>query len=975
MSALPRPDIPPGARRELADALHDLHHRAGWPSLRRLASAAGCSHTTVSKVFSTTALPAWGTLELLVEAMDGDTADFHELWLAASDPTGGRPAPPETGIAGRRAELAAVRHHLERGSGLLLVAGEAGIGKTALVTAAARATDVRVATGHCRPLSTQVPLLPIGDLLREVLADSEWFSVALKSCPPYVAHALAPLLPELGLPSPAPPASEVARQQLFSAVPTFLAALAETRPVALLLEDLPWADSVTLDLVETMVARGVDLPLVATWRSDDPDTSAEHESWRARVARSADVVTLGPLSVEDTATQLELLTGHAPSAEETDRVFRRSRGHPLYTEQLATVTGEDEGVPAALADLLTRRLSVLDERSWRLARALGVADRPLTPEQLALVAGDSGDLVAPLRTLWSQRLLARDTGSAVLLRHPLIAAAIRLQLVPGEATEAHRSLAELLAGLPDPPASEIAGHWRAAGERAAELRWRIRAGEAADRRFAHSEGLAEWSRALELWDRTASGAHDDPFALARIHTKVIESAIWSGAEVSAVRRLVERAMVEEVPEQGRAEILLRAGDLECAHGDEETGLRLIREAVAINDRHPPTVEAGHVLEVSALTSASLGRFEEAMADTAKGMRVAEQVGDIALRRRMLAVAASMSATRGDHDDALRFASEARTALPAADDPGTAIRVAALETDVLLTTGAPAAAVEAAAQAALREADRWHMRGMSVDVTIANLAEAHLREGDVAAAERLVAPRVPGLSVLEQRYTQAQHAAVEMRRGRVVAAIERLEALSAVGNYSAGAAEVDLVLADALLWAGRPEEAIQRMNRAGTILLEPGYATAARRLLVGLARAEADLAATQAATEAAGEAAGDDRRQAAHQRLVRARRSAISDPLSEATSAPEVRGSELLWRAEVARLDHQDRLAHWVEAAKEWYRLHRPHDSAYCRWRAAQAALRDGQGTLAARLLTRAAADAREHQPLAQAIAGTVAEEQ
>jgi hypothetical protein len=137
--------------------------------------------------------------------------------------------------------------------------------------------------------------------------------------------------------------------------------------------------------------------------------------------------------------------------------------------------------------------------------------------------------------------------------------------------------------------------------------------------------------------------------------------------------------------------------------------------------------------------------------------------------------------------------------------------------------------------------------------------------------------------------------------------------------------------------------------------------------VALARAEADLVAT--------EAAGDDRRQAAHERLLRARRSAIPDPLSEATSGREVRGSALLWRAEVARLAHQDHLDHWVEAAKEWDRLHRPHDAAYARWRAAQAAARGGQGTLAARLLGRAAADAREHQPLAEAIAHTAAEGQ
>src|SRR6188472_3122539 len=69
VSALPRPDLPPGPQRDLVDALHDLHHRAGWPSLRAMAKQAGCSHTTVSKVFSSPQLPAWGNVELLVEAM------------------------------------------------------------------------------------------------------------------------------------------------------------------------------------------------------------------------------------------------------------------------------------------------------------------------------------------------------------------------------------------------------------------------------------------------------------------------------------------------------------------------------------------------------------------------------------------------------------------------------------------------------------------------------------------------------------------------------------------------------------------------------------------------------------------------------------------------------------------------------------------------------------------------------------------
>ena len=66
MGTLPRPELAPGPHRALVDALHDLHHRAGWPSLRSLARDAGCSHTTVSHVFSQPRLPSWGAVEVLV---------------------------------------------------------------------------------------------------------------------------------------------------------------------------------------------------------------------------------------------------------------------------------------------------------------------------------------------------------------------------------------------------------------------------------------------------------------------------------------------------------------------------------------------------------------------------------------------------------------------------------------------------------------------------------------------------------------------------------------------------------------------------------------------------------------------------------------------------------------------------------------------------------------------------------------------
>lgn len=157
MGALPSPELPTGPRRDLVDALHDLHHRAGWPSLREMAREVGCSHTTVSAAFSEPRVPRWGLLELLVETLGGDTERFHHLWLEASaaavsssaSPMAPDAVPPVRAMAprqlpapvrafiGRESQLAALDELLhtdpDGGARLAVVTGTAGAGKTALV--------------------------------------------------------------------------------------------------------------------------------------------------------------------------------------------------------------------------------------------------------------------------------------------------------------------------------------------------------------------------------------------------------------------------------------------------------------------------------------------------------------------------------------------------------------------------------------------------------------------------------------------------------------------------------------------------------------------------------------------------------------------------------------------------------------------------------------------------------------------------
>jgi tetratricopeptide (TPR) repeat protein len=147
MGALPKPTVPDGPVGSLFDALHELHHRAGWPSLRDMSRDVGCSHTTVSAAFSEPRVPRWGLLELIVEALGGDAEEFHGFWLAA---TGTQPdhAPPPAaaevprhlpadviGFTGRAEQLAELDEILATSSGgvrVVALSGTAGVGKTAL---------------------------------------------------------------------------------------------------------------------------------------------------------------------------------------------------------------------------------------------------------------------------------------------------------------------------------------------------------------------------------------------------------------------------------------------------------------------------------------------------------------------------------------------------------------------------------------------------------------------------------------------------------------------------------------------------------------------------------------------------------------------------------------------------------------------------------------------------------------------------
>lgn len=969
MPGLPRPEVPSGARRDLADALHALHHEAGWPSLRTLAREAGCSPTTVSTVFSSAKVPSWGVLELLVEAMGGPVEEFRRLWLAASS-SDATPAStwPATRIAGRRVELATARRHLDSGTGLLLVVGEAGIGKTRLVdTAIASTTVTFVAQGACLPLSARAPLLAVTDALRSVyeVDDGQRLKDAVTRCPPYVGAVLRRLVPELDVVLPVSAVQEDRwwQQQLFAAVGATLAALAATNPTGVMLEDLHWADPATLDLVEHLLNRSPPLPLLATYRQGDPSIPSRTRDWLGRIQRLPAVTTLelGPLTRDESAEQLELL-GSTAGPEEVDRIYRRSAGLPLYTEQLAQSSSQ---LPGRLADLLDSRLAEVAGAQWAIARALGVADRSFTAGQLQAITGlEPAALTSALHAL-EQRHLTTTEEHAARLRHPLLAEAVRRRLVAGEESDEHRLVATALADGGEASAVEIAEHWQLAGATDQELVWRIRAAQEVGSMFAAVQAGEHWRRALELWPEDAEVAGSPGVRRADVYLdaiKALEWADWSEAAVVAEEAL---ATLEQPLDATAAQVYGRAGGIRGDLGDPGGGLVLVDQALAALDPTQHPAEHALILLSRHHLLRGLDRHEEAAAATALAVELSADI-DPVVHRRALSVHAGYEADLGRLDQAfecLRLAADVVSDKP---DPAGELMVAGDRACLLMASGRGADEVLAAGRVGLEVAEAWGVDNMSLSFLLGNMAMTLMRAGRVREAAELIDPVTEGRLRPIHWPTYEMRGMLDLLRGHAEEATRLLDELSEIFIVDvSNQVECALWAPSADLWCGRPQRAYERVTASAQDLVAVADPAAdVGSLLALVARATADLATAQRA--------GRRERATLVHELEDLVARTTRDPFDTRALRPEGHAQRATWGAEISRLSGASSSERWAAASVAWDKLERPHDSAYCRWRGAQAALATGQGTAAARLLRRAERDAREHVPLLAAIRTTAA---
>jgi DNA-binding CsgD family transcriptional regulator len=446
-----------------------------------------------------------------------------------------------------------------------LVSGDAGVGKSRLVSEVTRLAEERgftVLSGQCAELGDSVPYLPLADALRGA-AQSTGVQDAMSSRP-----ALGRLLPEGGYGQlDNEIRSGLARQQMFGEVLGLLAELAAATPVLLVLEDLHWADASTRDLV-TFLSRMLHrerVALIGTYRTDDlhrrhPLRPVVAELLRLPGVIAVDLAPLAPSALAEHLTAA--LTSQAGGSGRIDAttlngIVARAEGNAYYAEELLAAwahgdQAERQSLPAGLAALLLSRVERLSDEAQRVLRAAAAAGRRADDELVQAASGLApAEYEAAVREAVTHQLLVPDGAEGYVFRHALLREAVYGDLLPGERTRLHATMSSLLSdeqrlAVPG-TAAELAQHCLASHDIPGAFAASVRAGDEAEQLGAPAEAHRHYDQALALWERVADPEETAGMARGKLGLMSASNAADSGDVERAVhllRRLRQLIMVQ-----------------------------------------------------------------------------------------------------------------------------------------------------------------------------------------------------------------------------------------------------------------------------------------------------------------------------------------------------------------------------------------------------------------------------------------------
>ncbi|WP_165807206.1 helix-turn-helix transcriptional regulator [Nocardioides currus] len=541
-----------------------------------------------------------------------------------------------TDLVGRDAELAALIAQLGIGASgearAVLLAGDAGVGKTRLLTElrdVAVAADWQVLAGHCLDLADgSLPYLPFSEILGRVLTERPEVAASVTERHP----TLARLQPgrRLRATDDRDADQSLDRGNIFAAVHDLFETLAEDGPLLVVVEDAHWADQSTRDMLSFLFSRPFAGPvaLVVSYRSDDLH---RRHPLRPQVAewarlRGVERVQVEPLSDGDVRElvyamhQTETIT-EASVAEIVDR----AGGNAFFVEELVGATWATGGqIPAELADVLLVRLDRLDDRTLEVVRVASVAGRHVSHELLAAVTGlGAVELEGAIRSAVESNVLEQARNASYAFRHALLGEAVYDDLLPGERARLHTAFVTALqSGTVAGTAAELALHARRAGDRVTAAMASIEAGNQAFAVGGPHEAAMQFLEAIELLAQLPEvPAGLDPHALVR---RCAEAFIASGRVSKAVTVLRSHlaSMPTDAAPVDRGQILTAIAAALMLTDTTEDPEAIAAEAVELLADAPPKMLA-RALGVHAQ---ALGHWNEerARAVAMEGLALAER---------------------------------------------------------------------------------------------------------------------------------------------------------------------------------------------------------------------------------------------------------------------------------------------------------------------------------------------------------------
>ncbi len=539
--------------------------------------------------------------------------------VLAERPRRRAPSRREAPLVGRDRELTELEAAFDRAvrdgrPHLVTVIGQAGVGKSRLARELAALLERRdvapaLREGRCLPYGSGIVYWPLTEVLRAEcgVADGDPADVAWSKLSRHIADLLGGARDEpgaepaerkaaliarlLGIGAPPPDGGaepldpQRARENFFSAVRSVIEAIARRRPLVLVLEDIHWADSGMLDLVEYL-AQWVRAPVLILCLARD-DLLDRRESWGGGRRRATSVF-LDPLTREETedlvAALMPQLASSLPPA-----VAERAGGNPFFAEEIVRLLDEEgaghaDQLPDTVQALLAARLDSLEPFERRVVQQAAVVGRTFWEDVLAPVAAEEGrDLQEALISLQEKEIVVPEAGGRLgdpelAFKHVLIRDVAYAMLPKSVRARKHLEVGDFIEQRAGDRSDEVVALLAEHYGRAASL-----AGEA---RLPSDEAVAIRAKAVRFLEAAGDAA----------------AGLYSNREAYAHLKAARDLGGDELPEEARARIGEKQGDVALRLGRVDAAIAVWEECL---DYHRGREDLEHVADLHRRIGAGL----------------------------------------------------------------------------------------------------------------------------------------------------------------------------------------------------------------------------------------------------------------------------------------------------------------------------------------------------------------------------------